>query len=120
MAKKRVVEKKTVRVAKEAKVIERPSNFTRAEAVAETLREIILSGKDSFPKAELIEKADKLYASVKGKKENPYEATWLSRVAIGTAKGFGLLEDSRDSVFVTKRGKVYFKALAKEAVKKAS
>ncbi len=107
--------KKVVRKRSEAKTakVERPANFTRSEAVAETIVSLIASGKDSFLKSELIEKADKLYASVKGKKENPYEATWLSRVAIGTAKGFGLLEDSRDSVFVTARGKKYFASLKK-------
>ena len=96
MAKAKSVQKKRKLIVPKEVV---PSNFTRSQAVGLVVKSEIEKGNDSIAKTELIEKGDELYANVKGKKKNPYEATWLSRVAIGTLVGLGLAEDSKDTVY---------------------
>ena len=89
--------KRTVKKVK-AEVVNAGS-FTRANSVGMEIAKLIKKGKTSVDKQELIKMADVLYASVKGKRENPSEATWLTKQIMGAVVGLGLAEDGKETLF---------------------
>ena len=82
---------------------------TRANSVGKKISMLILDGRTSVNKVELILEADKMYAKAKGKTENATEANWLTRQIIGALVGIGFAEDGGETL--------YFKPVLIKAVK---